>query len=124
MKRSHVFASAVLATLLLAIPAQSEAFFGFFGGGFGFGLGGGTSWWGGPGWWGPGWWDSGPGWWGYRPWYRPWYRVQPYAWHYRPWLPYRAYWDWPLQPPLALPAPSLNPQKPAKPAAPEAPQDK
>ncbi|NEX18789.1 hypothetical protein G3480_00365 [Thiorhodococcus mannitoliphagus] len=83
MKRSHVFLSALLATLLLAIPAQSQAFCGFFGGGFGLGFGGGWSGWGGPGWWGgyPGDW-GGPAYW-HQP-YQFWRR--PYLWHgYRSW---------------------------------------
>ena len=41
MKRHSTFATALLATLLLAVPVESQAFFGFFGGGFGFGFGGG-----------------------------------------------------------------------------------
>lgn len=83
MKRSGVFLSAVLGTLLFAIPAQSQAFFGFFGGGFSFGFGGGWSGWGGPGWWGPGYW-GGPGHWGWPGyWGGPgylWHRR--YAWHH------------------------------------------
>lgn len=86
MKRRSAFTTALLATLLLAVPVQSEAFFGFFGGGFSFGVGGGFGGWGGPGWWGPGYW-GGPGYYGYRPYY--WHRYRPYYWHrygpfYRP----------------------------------------
>lgn len=119
MKRSHVFVSALLATLLLAIPAQSQAFFGFFGGGFSFGLGGGWSGWGGPGWWGPGYWGGYPGYWGgpgywHHP-YRHRYWRRPYLWHrYRHWgypfyglgLPYY------YAPPAAAPAPKA-PETPA-----------
>ena len=110
MKRSHVLVSSALAALLLLIPAQSQAFFGFFGGGFGFGFGGGWSGWGGPGWWGPGYWGY-PGYWGrHAYWHRP-YRFwrHPYSWHrYR-------YWGYPLYglglpfvytPPVAVPAPT------------------
>ena len=87
MRRHSVFLSVLLATLLLAVPAQSQAFFGFFGGGFNFGFGGGWGGgWGGPGWWGSNYW-GGPGYWGgtgYN-WYRPNYLHRPYAWqYYRP----------------------------------------
>jgi hypothetical protein len=41
MKKRAVLVSAMLGTLLLAIPVQSQAFFCGFGGGFGFGFGGG-----------------------------------------------------------------------------------
>ena len=85
MKRHSILLTALLGTLLLVIPAQSQAFFGFFGGGFSFGLGGGWGGWGGPGWWGPGYW-GGPGYYGYRPYYwrRPFYRhyYRPYFWSY------------------------------------------
>ena len=64
MKKLCTAASAFLAVLLMAIPAQSQAFFGFFGGGFSFGFGGGG--WGGPGYWGPYW---RRGYWG-NPYYR------------------------------------------------------
>lgn len=81
MRRHSSLVTALLATGLLAAPAESEAFFGFFGGGFSFGFGGGfgSRWWGGPGWWGY------PGWYGYG--------YGPYAWHwYRPWgHPYLGY---------------------------------
>lgn len=113
MKRFHVFASALLATLLLAVPAQSQAFFGFFGGGFGFGFGGGGGWWGGPGWWGsPGWWGGYPGWGGYRYWHRPWH-YRPYGWAYRYRYPF---WGgaYPFLPPIALP-PVVTPKAAAAP---------
>ena len=76
MKRLSTAALALLATLLFAVPSESEAFFGFFGGGFGFGFGSGWGW-GGPGW---GW--GGPGYW-HRPYY---YRYGRY--------PYRRYRRW------------------------------
>ena len=80
MKRHSTFATALLASLLLSVPVESQAFFGFFGGGFSFGFGGGLGGWGGPGWWGPGYW-GGPGW-GYgHHWYRPYrWRYGPYGW--------------------------------------------
>jgi hypothetical protein len=91
MRRHSVMLAALLGTLLLCIPLQSQAFFGFFGGGFSFGTGWGG--WGGPGWWGPGWW--GPRYWGapgygwHRPFYRHYYRhwgwpnyLRPYPWGY------------------------------------------
>jgi hypothetical protein len=68
MKRRSAFTTALLTTLLLAVPVESEAFFGFFGGGFNFGFGGGFGGWGGPGWWGPGYW-GGPGYYWHRPYY-------------------------------------------------------
>ena len=76
MKCSQVLLASVLATLLLAAPAQPQAFCcGFFGGGFSFGFGGGWSGWGGPGWWGPGYWGGYPGYWGGPAyWHRPYYR--------------------------------------------------
>ncbi len=78
MRRHSVLLSAFLGTLLLAVPVQSQAFCGFFGGGFSFGFGGGFGGWGGPGWWGPGYW-GGPGGWG-GPWNGyGWHR--PYQWH-------------------------------------------
>jgi hypothetical protein len=86
MRRHPIFLAALLGTLLLALPAQSQAFFGFFGGGFSFGFGSG---WGGPGWWGPGY-----SW--YRPyshyWYRPYLWRRPYYWRY--YRPYR--WGYPF----------------------------
>jgi hypothetical protein len=88
-----VLLAALLGTLLLAVPAQSQAFFGFFGGGFSFGFGGGWGGWGGPGWWGPGYW-GGPGYYWHRPyyWYRPYrYWRRPYFWGYR--RPY--FWGYP-----------------------------
>ena len=89
MKRSHVLVSAAFATLLLCIPVQSQAFFGFFGGGFSFGFGGGWSGWGGPGWWGPGYWGGYPGGWG-GPGY--WHGPYRYRWGY-PHL-WRRFGDW------------------------------
>jgi len=84
MKRRSALATALVSTLLLSVPLESEAFFGFFGGGFSFGFGGGFGGWGGPGWWGPSYW-GGPGYWGYPGYY--WYR--PYYWHrYGPFGPY------------------------------------
>ncbi len=73
MKRRTAFATALLATLLLAVPVESQAFFGFFGGGFSFG--GGFGGWGGPSWWGPGYW-GGPGYY----WHRPYHWRRPYYW--------------------------------------------
>ena len=61
MKRRSVVVAAALATLLMAIPTQSQAFF------FSFGFGGG-GWGGWNGWGGPGWW----GW--HRPYYGGWHR--------------------------------------------------
>ncbi|KAA6182308.1 hypothetical protein F2Q65_18125 [Thiohalocapsa marina] len=75
MKKRYVLAAALLGTLLLAVPLQSQAFFGFFGGGFSFGTGWGG--WGGPGWWGPGWHRGGYYGLPYSGWYRP-YRDQFY----------------------------------------------
>ena len=60
MRRHSIALAALFGTLLMLVPLQSQAFFGFFGGGFSFGTG--WSGWGGPGWWGPGWW--GPRYWG------------------------------------------------------------
>ena len=90
MRGRKAFLTALLGTLLLAVPAQSQAFFGFFGGGFSFGFGGGWGGWGGPGWWGPGYW-GGPGYYWHRPYsWRYWHR--PYFWrHYRPYL-----WSYPF----------------------------
>jgi hypothetical protein len=112
MSKRSVFAAALLGTILLVVPLQSQAFFGFFGGGFSFGTG--WSGWGGPGWWGPGWYRpgyfGGPryGWgrpfWGRRYW-SPVYR--PVAW------PYLGY-GWPS----LVPAPSIA-DRPAAPTAPE-----
>jgi hypothetical protein len=74
---------ALLTTVLLGLPGQSQAFFGCFGGGFSFGFGGGWGGWGGPGW-------------GYSPWYGA-YRGYPYGyrrwWHRYPglWEPYPWY---------------------------------
>ncbi len=73
MKRPSLLASALLAALLLGVPAESRAFCGFFGGGFSFGFGFGSNWWGGPGWWGPGSW-YGP----YSAYHYPWYGGYPY----------------------------------------------
>lgn len=88
MKRRTAFTTALLTTLLMAVPIESHAFFGFFGGGFNFGFGGGFGGWGGPGWWGPGYGWGGPGYWGgYGYPGRYWHR--PYYWHrYRPFGPY------------------------------------
>lgn len=84
----HAVLVGLSASALLVLPAQSQAFFGFFGGGFSFGFGGGFGGWGGPGWWGGlGWWGPGYGYgygYGYGPyawgWHRPWYYwAYPYA---------------------------------------------
>lgn len=84
MRRGSIVVAALFGTLLMFVPLQSQAFFGFFGGGFSFGTGWGG--WGGPGWWGPGWW--GPGYRGIPGygWYRPYYRYRPWLWgrYYRP----------------------------------------
>jgi hypothetical protein len=103
MRRHSTFLAAVLGTLLLAVPLQSQAFFGFFGGGFSFGTGWGG--WGGPGWWGPGWWGhnywGGPGYFWHRPYYhyRPWHWrhfYRPYLWNYYGYGPFLPY----VQPPV------------------------
>ena len=73
MKRLSSTLIAMVATLLMAVPGESQAFFGFFGGGFSFGFGGGG--WGGPGRWGPGYW----------------HRPYAYGYHY-----YRPYWGYPF----------------------------
>jgi len=89
-RRSFPLASALLATLLLALPGESSAF--FFG--FGFSFGGG-------GWWHP---------WHHNYWGRPWYRSwgYPYGYGYgwgNPWLsgPYGPYYYPPV---LVAPAPA------------------
>ena len=98
MKRLSTATLALLATLLVAIPSQSHAFFGFFGGGFSFGFGSGWGW-GGPGW---GW--GGPYYWN-RPWYRR-YGRYPY-WRYRRWFgPYSYGLFAPYYYPYALTAPA------------------
>jgi hypothetical protein len=116
MRRHSFLLGAFLGTLLLAIPVQSQAFFGFFGGGFSMGFGGGWSGWGGPGWWG------GPGYWG-----GPWHRYHPYGWH-RPYLwhrlhhwgyPYRGYPFYAPFSPLTYPQPAAVP-KAAESAEPKA----
>ena len=78
MKRLSSTLIAMVATLLMAVPGESQAFFGFFGGGFSFGFGGG-------GWGGPGWWGGGPGRWGPGYWHRP------YAYGYHYYRPYGGY---------------------------------
>ncbi len=87
MKKLCMAAAALSAVILAAIPAQSQAFFGFFGGGFSFGVGGGY--WGGPGWGGP--YGYGPGYWRHRYWGHPYYRFR--RWH-RPYLAHR-FWGLP-----------------------------
>jgi hypothetical protein len=74
MKKHAVLVSALLGTLLLAIPVQSQAFFCGFGGGFSFGVGG----WGYP-------YYAGyhPGYWGYGRYPYHGYRGYPYY-AYRP----------------------------------------
>jgi hypothetical protein len=118
MKKRSVLAAALLGTLLLLVPVQSQAFFGFFGGGFSFGTGWGG--WGGPGWWGPGWWGPGwhraryLGWPGYR-WNRAYWR-RPYYWHrfYRPY--YRPFFGYGWLPPFS---PLSVTDEPAAPSAPK-----
>jgi hypothetical protein len=116
MKKRSVFGAAFLGTILFLVPLQSQAFFGFFGGGFSFGTGWGG--WGGPGWWGPGWW--GPGWYRsrYLGWpayhsYRPYWRRR--YWHrfYRPYLwPNPGYgWSPPIYP-LGAPDQPVTPTSP------------
>lgn len=114
MKRLSSAALALLATLMVAVPSESQAFFGFFGGGFSFGIGSGWGW-GGPGW---GW--GGPGYW-YRPWYHR-YGRYPY-WRYRRWLrrygPYSYYGlfapYYPVYPyVLTTPAPAVKAPESAK----------
>lgn len=81
MKKRTFLISAMLGTLLLTIPMQSQAFFCGFGGGFSFGGGG----WGYP-------YYSGyyPGYWGHGiyPYHRyggyPYYTYRPYAFHSYP----------------------------------------
>jgi len=115
MRRHSIALAALFGTLLMLVPLQSQAFFGFFGGGFGFGTG--WSGWGGPGWWGPGWW--GPRYWGAPGygWHRPFYGYRPWLWtrHYRPhrWA-YRAY---------ATPLPYLRPPALATTPATPTPQE-
>lgn len=112
MNKRSVFAAAFLGTVLLLVPLQSQAFFGFFGGGFSFGTG--WSGWGGPGWWGPGWYRPRYlGWPGYR-WHRPYWRQR--SWHrfYRP--HYWPYFGYRWAPPVA----ALSvPDQPAAPTAPK-----
>jgi hypothetical protein len=124
MKRLPVFASALLATTLVALPVKTQAFFGFFGGGFSFGVG--SGWWGGPGWWGggPGWWGGGPGWWGPRSWHRAWRYHRPYAWYGRRWRPYWAAQPFLWAPPITPLPVTVAPAAPAKPTAPESPSAK
>ncbi len=88
MKKLCTATAALSAVVLMAIPAQSQAFFGFFGGGFSFGFGGG-------GWGGPGYGYGGPGYWRRGYWGHPGYRYgrwrHPYF-AYRGWgLPYYGY---------------------------------
>jgi hypothetical protein len=115
MRRHSIALAALFGTLLMLVPLQSQAFFGFFGGGFSFGTG--WSGWGGPGWWGPGWW--GPRYWGAPGygWHRPFYRYRPWLWtrHYRPhrWA-YLAY---------ATPLPYLRPPALATTPATPTPQE-
>lgn len=86
MKKLCTAAAALSAVVLMAIPAQSQAFFGSFGGGFSFGFGGGG--WGGPGWWGPGYGYGGPGYWRGGYWGHPYNRYN--RWRH----PYFAYRGW------------------------------
>lgn len=119
MSKRSVFAAALLGTVLLSVPLQSQAFFGFFGGGFSFGTGWGG--WGGPGWWGPGsgWWSPGwyrsryLGWPGYR-WHRPYWRQSYWRRGYRPYS--WSYLGYGWQPPFS---PLSAPEKPATPMSPE-----
>lgn len=82
MKRVYsVLGALLVATFLWMIPMQSQACFGVFSGGFGFGFGGGG--WGHPGWGYRGYpsdWGGYPGYWGgyYPGWHQP-YRWN--AWH-------------------------------------------
>jgi hypothetical protein len=111
MKRLSTAALALLATLLVAIPTESQAFFGFFGGGFGFGIGSGWGW-GGPGW---GW--GGPYYW-HRPWHHRWRRYP--HWRHRrlfgPFGPYGYGLFAPYYYPYALtaPAPAVKAPESAK----------
>ncbi len=100
MRKPAPWISALFGALLLAIPVQSKAFFGFFDWGFGFsfGFGGGWHGWGGPGWWGPGYWVN--------PWYDPWYG--PYYWP--PYAPYLWGYPYGLIPPYAYVPPLWLPQ--------------
>ena len=88
-KKLFTAASALAAVILAAIPAQSQAFFGFFGGGFSFGVGGGY--WGGPGWWGP--YGYGPGYGRHHRWLHPYHRRFYRRWHH-PYLAHR-FWGFP-----------------------------
>jgi hypothetical protein len=110
MRRRSVLLAALLGSVLMAVPLQSQAFFGFFGGGFSFGFGTGWGGWGGPGWWGPGYW-GGPGY----GWYRPWYHYRP--WHWRRWYWPHA-WGYPTYS-LPLPYVQLPPVMPVTPAEPK-----
>ncbi len=96
MKRHSSAVLALLATLLFAVPTESQAFFGFFGGGFSFGFGGGSGWHG----WGPGYW--------HRPWYHRYWGYPRYRYRYRPYgyYPYRRWF-----------APYYQPYLPGPPAA-------
>jgi len=125
MRRHSMMLAGLLGTMLLVVPLESHAFFGFFGGGFGFGIGTGWGGWGGPGWggWGgPGWggW-GGPGWWGPgHAWHRRWYHHYPWHWRRSFWGPHWGY------PPYALPLPYAQlPQVAAPaPAVPSEPKEK
>ena len=118
MRRHSIVLAALFGTLLMLVPLQSQAFFGFFGGGFSVGTGWGG--WGGPGWWGPGWW--GPRYWGAPGygWHRPFYG-------YRHWHRARPYWRAWGYPGYAVPLPYLRPPvlatTPATPT-PEEPKEK
>ncbi len=118
MRRHSIVLASLFGTLLMLVPLQSQAFFGFFGGGFSFGTGWGG--WGGPGWWGPGWW--GPRYWGAPGygWRRPFYG-------YRHWNWARPYWRAWGYPGYAAPLPYLRPPvvatTPATPT-PEEPKEK
>lgn len=87
MRRLSIFASALLATVLFAIPLESQAFFFGFGSSFSFGFGGG-------GWWHPGYYGWGYPYYGYSyayPYYGHGYHY-PYYYRYhfsRPFLPYQ-----------------------------------
>jgi hypothetical protein len=118
MRRHSIMLAALLGTVLMAVPLQSQAFFGFFGGGFSFGTG--WSGWGGPGWWGPGWW--GRRYWGgpRYGWHRPYYRYWRQPWRWRHYL--RPY-DWRYAG-YGVPLPYLQPPRVTLPTAPAAAEPK
>lgn len=113
MKRLSSGILAFLATLMLTVPTDSEAFFGFFGGGFSFGFGSGWGW-GGPGW---GW--GGPGYW-YQPWRHSYWGYPYYRRFHRWYRPYGLYRNYGLFAPYAYPPALIAPTI----VSPETPKEK